>query len=98
MRARPMACSIARAIHQRRGAAVTRTSTIATPTVLLSTLLLVGPALAADLPVRMPVKAPAEAPAPYVNWSGCYLGAHLGGAWNRTHFDDGFDGTPLAST
>jgi len=75
---------------------VTRTSTITTPTVLLSVLFLVGPALAADLPARMPAKAPLAAPAPYLNWTGCYLGAHVGGAWSNTDFDDAFD-TPIAS-
>lgn len=37
-------------------------------------------ATAADLPARMPVKAPAYV-APLYNWTGFYLGAHLGWAW-----------------
>jgi outer membrane immunogenic protein len=42
--------------------------------------LLAAPAFAADLPARMPVKA---APAPVVavyNWTGFYIGAHVGAA------------------
>jgi outer membrane immunogenic protein len=42
------------------------------------------PAMAAD----MPVKAPHVAPVPFFNWSGCYLGAHAGGAWGRKEFAD----------
>jgi outer membrane immunogenic protein len=41
----------------------------------------VGPASAADLPVRMPVKAPIVKPA--YNWSGFYIGGHAGYAWGR---------------
>jgi outer membrane immunogenic protein len=37
-------------------------------------------ATAADLPARMPVKAPAYV-APLYNWTGFYLGAHLGWGW-----------------
>jgi outer membrane immunogenic protein len=42
-----------------------------------------GPAIAADMPVRMPVKA---APAPVIvqYWSGLYIGGHCGAAWGRT--------------
>ncbi len=51
--------------------------------VLLSGLALaaitVGPALAAD----MPVKARIMAPAPVFSWTGCYVGAHAGGGWAR---------------
>src|SRR5947209_17408131 len=38
----------------------------------------IGSATAADL--RMPVKAPPMAAA--FNWSGCYVGGYVGGAWN----------------
>jgi len=44
-----------------------------------------GPAVAADLPV-----APAKA-APFAarfSWSGCYLGAHVGGAWQQKDATD----------
>jgi outer membrane immunogenic protein len=42
----------------------------------------VSSAYAADMPVKAPAyKAPAYAP--LYNWSGCYLGADVGGTWNR---------------
>lgn len=41
-----------------------------------------APALAAD----MPVKAPPIAAAPVFNWTGCYIGANIGGAWSRKSF------------
>jgi outer membrane immunogenic protein len=44
-------------------------------------VLIGGPAMAADL--RMPVKAPPAPPAPAFSWSGCYVGADVGGAWAR---------------
>lgn len=41
---------------------------------------LITPALAADL--RRPVtKAPVAAPPPVFSWTGCYIGAHVGGGW-----------------
>jgi outer membrane immunogenic protein len=43
------------------------------------------PAIAADMPVKAPRVA---APVPYFNWTGCYLGAHVGGAWGRKDFGD----------
>jgi outer membrane immunogenic protein len=39
-----------------------------------------GPALAADMPARMPVKAPPMQAYGY-NWSGFYIGGHVGGGW-----------------
>jgi outer membrane immunogenic protein len=39
----------------------------------------VGPALAAD----MPVKAPIKSPPPVFSWTGCYIGGHGGEAWLR---------------
>lgn len=40
-------------------------------------------ASAADLPTKAPVyKAPVAAP--LYSWTGCYLGAHVGGGWGRT--------------
>lgn len=42
-------------------------------------LLTSGNALAADMPVKAPVRAPVVAPA--YNWTGLYIGAHVGGGW-----------------
>src|SRR5579872_1766568 len=59
--------------------------------VLLATVALVAlgatvPALAADLPARSYTKAPAYA-APLYNWTGFYVGGHLGGAFsNNSNF------------
>jgi outer membrane immunogenic protein len=49
-----------------------------------------GIAAAADLGPKMATKAPVMAPVPYAgtNWTGCYLGAHVGGGWGRTDFSD----------
>ncbi|WP_424631284.1 outer membrane protein [Bradyrhizobium sp. SYSU BS000235] len=44
-------------------------------------------AVAADLPARTYTKAPAYAPAPVFNWSGIYVGGHIGAAFGG---DDGF--------
>jgi outer membrane immunogenic protein len=47
-------------------------------------LLLASPAMAADLRVRQPVyKAPPPPPPVYFSWTGCYVGAHVGGLWAR---------------
>jgi outer membrane immunogenic protein len=47
-----------------------------------------GPALAADMPVRrgMPVKAPPPVVAQIYNWSGMYIGAHVGAGWGDKCF------------
>src|SRR5215467_3944309 len=51
-------------------------------------------AFAADVPVRGPVRGPAvapyPAPTPYYNynWTGFYIGANVGGAWERTTLTD----------
>jgi outer membrane immunogenic protein len=42
-----------------------------------------APALAADLPVKAPIY---KAVAPMFNWTGCYVGAHLGGGWGSKHW------------
>jgi outer membrane immunogenic protein len=51
-------------------------------------------ALAADLPVRQP--APYTAPVAYVaplyNWSGIYVGGHLGGGFENSSWSDPFTG------
>jgi len=45
--------------------------------------LIIGPAMAADLPVKAPAyKAPPAAVAVY-DWTGFYIGIHGGGAWSR---------------
>ena len=45
------------------------------------TLAAAVPALAVDLPVRTYTKAPAYAAAPIYNWTGFYVGGHVGGAF-----------------
>jgi outer membrane immunogenic protein len=62
-------------------------------TFLLATVALVAlgatvPALAADLPARTYTKAPAYA-APLYNWTGFYIGGHIGGAFSG---DNNFGG------
>jgi outer membrane immunogenic protein len=44
-----------------------------------------GSAFAADLPPQMPVKASFVE---RFTWTGCYLGAHVGGAWMRNSVTD----------
>jgi outer membrane immunogenic protein len=56
---------------------------------ILITLDAAMPALAADLPSRRYTKAPAVA-APIYNWTGFYIGGHIGGAFNG---DNGFAGS-----
>jgi outer membrane immunogenic protein len=46
------------------------------------TAVLIGPGFSADLPVKAPPRP--AAPIPY-NWSGCYIGGHIG--WGRTKFN-----------
>jgi outer membrane immunogenic protein len=41
-------------------------------------------ASAADLPRKAPVMAP---PPPPLTWTGCYIGANVGGAWGRFDVD-----------
>jgi outer membrane immunogenic protein len=48
------------------------------------------PAMAADLAARPYTKAPAYVPAPIYNWTGFYIGGHVGGAFNGSN---GFGGT-----
>src|SRR3984893_10415293 len=58
-------------------------------------LLTTGSANAADLGLRPTYKAPppAMAPVPYVSWTGCYLGANVGGAWANKSFSFNDEGT-----
>ena len=49
-------------------------------------------ALAADMPVKAPIlKAPIAAPV--YDWSGLYVGAHIGGAWSNSTVTNGNIGT-----
>ncbi|WPO39451.1 outer membrane protein [Tardiphaga sp. 42S5] len=62
---------------------------------LLGTVALIAlgasvPAMAADLAARPYTKAPAYVPAPIYNWTGFYIGGHIGGAFNGSN---GFGGT-----
>jgi outer membrane immunogenic protein len=54
--------------------------------------------LAADLPVRKYTKAPPPPVATVYNWTGFYVGGHVGGAWANYNsaqvFDGGDPGTP----
>jgi len=47
-----------------------------------------GSAFGADVPVY---KAPVAAPAPAYNWTGLYVGGHLGGAWDNNDWFFPFD-------
>ncbi|MDI3470948.1 MAG: hypothetical protein OJF62_003011 [Pseudolabrys sp.] len=47
----------------------------------------VGSASAADIPVKAPV-TPAPVVAPIYNWSGFYVGGHVGAAWSNAHISD----------
>jgi opacity protein-like surface antigen len=46
-----------------------------------------GSAWAADLPYKAPVKAEPAAAAAF-NWSGCYVGGHIGGGWGTRDIGD----------
>lgn len=48
------------------------------------TLALSHVATAADLPRKAPIAPP---PAPAYTWTGCYIGANVGGAWSRQNGD-----------
>jgi outer membrane immunogenic protein len=50
--------------------------------------LAISSASAADLPARMPVKAPVVVPVAVYNWSGFYIGAHVGGVWGKKDWTD----------
>lgn len=51
-------------------------------------LMLIGPAAAADLPLKAPVKAPA----PVLSWTGFYVGGNVGYGWGRSWSQvDSFD-------
>ncbi len=52
-------------------------------------------ASAADLPRKAP---PAPPPPPPLTWTGCYIGANVGGAWGRFTLEGPFGGTTDRST
>jgi outer membrane immunogenic protein len=59
----------------------------------LAVVMLGGSAQAAD----MPVKAPPPPPPIMYNWTGFYIGGHIGGAWVNRNGNDRFDGNDCAS-
>ena len=61
--------------------------------VLALSAIVATPVMGADLRRPMPVKAP---PAPVItlySWTGCYIGAHVGGAFARPRFRDPLTGS-----
>jgi outer membrane immunogenic protein len=52
----------------------------------LAALAAAAPAFAADLPARMPAKAPVMMESGY-NWTGFYIGAHVGYGWASKDWD-----------
>lgn len=61
----------------------------------LTAVALVGPAMAADMPVKAVPRA--VAPAVY-NWSGLYVGAHVGGGWSEKCFNQVSPAAPFSDT
>jgi len=60
---------------------------------LFAPILVGAAAVAADMPMNMPVKAAAP---PVINWTGCYVGANVGGGASGSNFDSAIDpGTHL---
>jgi outer membrane immunogenic protein len=57
-----------------------------TVTLLAATALSIGAAAASDLPARSYTKAVPYAPV--YNWTGFYVGGHIGGAWSNTSISD----------
>ena len=53
-------------------------------------------AWAADLPRKAPAYVPP--PPPPLTWTGCYIGANLGGAWGRFRVEGPFGGSAEQST
>jgi high affinity Mn2+ porin len=69
--------------------------TLVVAALLVQHLLTVSPVLGAELPLPMPVKAPVlvKAPVPQLyDWTGFYLGPHLGYAWGRSNWTEQPDG------
>jgi outer membrane immunogenic protein len=44
--------------------------------------------LAADLAAALPTKAPPRLPPPSFSWTGCYVGANIGGGWGSKELTD----------
>lgn len=59
---------------------------------LSSTFLVIGPMAATAADLRLPVKAPVQA-AQAFTWTGCYVGAHVGGAQIRSFASTNFEGS-----
>ena len=58
-----------------------------------------APASAADLPpAPTPAKAPVYVPPPVYNWTGFYIGGHIGGAWTSQESTELAPGTPAFPT
>jgi outer membrane immunogenic protein len=58
--------------------------------------LIAGPAMAADLSRPAPVyRAPPPLPVYVFSWTGCYIGANVGGIWTNRQFTDRFVGDPF---
>jgi outer membrane immunogenic protein len=74
-----------------------RFSFLLSASILAGSVLAVAPAFAADLPAREYPKAPAIV-SPAYDWSGFYVGANVGGAWNSgTTTNTALDGTFVSS-
>ena len=58
------------------------------------------PAIAADIPPNAPPYAPLYAPPPIraLNWTGCYLGGHIGGSFIDKKFNGPFVDAAVPST
>jgi len=50
---------------------------------VMGALTLAHPALAADLGTRVPMKSPPLVAPTMFSWTGCYVGAHVGGGWGE---------------
>jgi outer membrane immunogenic protein len=68
-----------------------RYTTRALLSALASTVVFVGVASAAD--IQAPIARAPTIVAPAFSWTGCYIGAHGGYAWGRTHFTNNFTGS-----
>src|SRR5450759_2368827 len=64
---------------------------------LATTALASASALAADLPQRPEYRAaPMMAPAPVANWTGCYIGGNIGGAFGNASATDNITGASIS--